>query len=192
VLHNFYMKNDAVFALFQNRPQVTEAERSLIEAGFNPEQIRVLVAPTHGAQDFPYNQTTRVLTGAEVGAAVGLFTGAFVGLMFGLQTFTVPLLNSALALDGWSGALIGAIFGLAFGASSGALVGIGTPQTATERYAHYVDDGGILLSVHAESTDQARQAMEVLERCGGNDITMMNEKSTWSVARSHLQPMARV
>lgn len=186
------MKTDAVFALFQNGPQVSEAQRCLSEAGFSPTQVSVLVAPRQGAQDFPYNQTTRILAGAEIGAVVGILIGAVLGLMFGLQTFSIPLLSSALALDGWSGALVGAIFGLALGASSGALVGIGTPQTATERYAHYVDDGGILLSVHAESSDQLRQAMEVLERCGGNDISPMNEKLTWSVARSHLQPMARI
>jgi hypothetical protein len=184
------MKTDAVFALFQNRPQVAEAERSLVDAGFSPMQVSILVAPRRGAQDFPYNQTTRVLTGAEVGAVVGFCIGAFAGLMFGLQTFTIPLLTSVLALNPWSGALIGGVFGLAFGASSGALIGIGTPQTATERYAHYVDDGGILLSVHAEDPDELRQAMEVLERCGGNDISPMNEKWTWSVARSHL-PLAR-
>ena len=181
------MKTDAVFALFQNCPQVTEAQQSLFEAGFSANQVSVLMPAPRGCQDFPYRQGTKILTGAEVGAAVGFVMGGTIGLLFGMETFSLPLFNTVLSLQGWSAALIGAIFGLAFGAGSGALVGIGTPQTAAERYAHYVDDGGILLSVHADDEDQLRQAIEVLERTGGNDITPMNEKRGWSVAQSHLR-----
>lgn len=187
------MKNDAVFALFHNSYQVRKAEQSLLDAGFLRKQISILVPPK-GTREFNSNQNTRVLSGAEIGAAIGLVLGVTVGFLFGSQEISIPWLQSILSLNGWSGSVIGAVFGLTLGASSGALVGIGTPESGPERFGHYVDDGGVLLSVHADNSDQSRQASEVLERSGGNDITSMNERKGWTVASAHIhhtmQPQA--
>jgi hypothetical protein len=85
----------------------------------------------------------------------------------------------------WLGFFFGAVFGALFGAGAGALVGIGTPVSATERYATYLDEGGIVLEVHVDKPERLKTAMEILDLCGGNDVSSSNERKLWSTAITH-------
>jgi hypothetical protein len=67
--------------------------------------------------------------------------------------------------------------GGALGGIAGALIGMGIPEYEAKRYEGRVKDGGILLSVHADDSDWARRAKDVLERTGAEDISSTGEAS---------------
>ncbi len=75
-----------------------------------------------------------------------------------------------------AGAAGGALLGGAVGGISGALIGLGIPEYEAKRYEGYVKDGGVLLSVHADSSDWTKRAKELLNNCGARDIASTTEE----------------
>ncbi len=61
------------------------------------------------------------------------------------------------------------------GGLTGALIGMGIPEYEAKRYEGRVKDGGILLSVHSDSSDETKRAKEILERTGAQDISSTGE-----------------
>jgi hypothetical protein len=74
-------------------------------------------------------------------------------------------------------ALAGAGVGGATGGLIGALAGLGMPEYEAKRYEGLIKDGGILLSVHADNSEWAKKAKEILERTGARDISSTGEAS---------------
>jgi len=68
-------------------------------------------------------------------------------------------------------ALAGAGVGGAVGGLTGALIGMGIPEYEAKRYEGRVKDGGILLSVHSDTSDQIKVAKDVLKQTGAQDIS---------------------
>ena len=67
--------------------------------------------------------------------------------------------------------------GGAVGGLTGALIGMGIPEYEAKRYEGRVKDGGILLSVHSDSSEETKRAKEILERTGAQDISSTGEAS---------------
>jgi len=57
------------------------------------------------------------------------------------------------------------------GVVAGALVGMGIPEYEAKRYEGRVKDGGILLSVHSDNSDETKRAKLILEATGAQDIS---------------------
>jgi len=66
----------------------------------------------------------------------------------------------------------GTVLGIA-----GALIGMGIPEYEAKRYEGRVKNGGILLSVHSDSSDWTKKAKDILERTGAQDISSAGEAS---------------
>ena len=78
------------------------------------------------------------------------------------------------------GALAGLGVGGAVGGLIGALVGMGIPEYEAKRYEGRVKDGGILVSVHCDSSDEVGRAKHVLKEAGGEDVASSGEKAVSS------------
>ena len=76
--------------------------------------------------------------------------------------------------------LAGLGVGGAVGGMVGALVGMGIPEYEAKRYEGRVKDGGILVSVHCDSSEEVSRAKDVLKRAGGEDVSSAGEKSVSS------------
>ena len=76
------------------------------------------------------------------------------------------------------GALAGAGVGGAMGGVTGALVGLGIPEYEAKRYEGMLQKGGILLSVHCDTSDEIKRAKEMVERTGAEDISSAGEAPT--------------
>jgi hypothetical protein len=61
--------------------------------------------------------------------------------------------------------------------SHGALIGMGIPEYEAKRYEGRVKDGGILLSVHSDTSDQIKVAKDVLKQTGAQDISSTGESA---------------
>jgi len=165
-------KHNAAFGIYRTSQQVEMALSTLQSWRFSPSSIRTWHRDRVGWQDFAYELRTMVGVGAAIGASIGLIVGLIVGI---------------LAFSGTSFILLGAAFGIFFGAMSGALVGAGTPESAAQRYRQYLNDGGILLSVHINDQDEASHAQNILEITGAEDITSVNELKTWRTVFGQLR-----
>ena len=58
---------------------------------------------------------------------------------------------------------------------AGALIGMGIPEYEAKRYEGRVKQGGILLSVHADSSEWVKRAEDILERTGATDVSSAGE-----------------
>jgi hypothetical protein len=87
----------------------------------------------------------------------------------------IPGLGPFIAAGPIMAALAGAGIGGAVGGLTGALVGMGIPEYEAKRYEGRVKDGGILLSVHPDSSEETKKAKEILERTGAQDISSTSE-----------------
>jgi hypothetical protein len=73
--------------------------------------------------------------------------------------------------------LAGVGVGGAVGSIAGALVGLGIPEYEAKRYEGRVKSGGILLSVHCDSSEWVKRAEELLKNTGADDIASSGEAS---------------
>ena len=75
-------------------------------------------------------------------------------------------------------ALAGAGVGGMVGGVTGALVGMGFPEYEAKRYEGRVKNGGILLSVHCDTSTWCETARRVMVDCGAEDISSTTESSS--------------
>ena len=76
--------------------------------------------------------------------------------------------------------LAGLGVGGAVGGLIGALVGMGIPEYEAKRYEGRVKDGGVLLSVHCDTSDEISSAKDLLKATGAEDISSTGEKAASS------------
>lgn len=171
-------KRDArisVFGLFRDEDALTRAIDALRVAGFRSEDMSALLPDRRATQNIAHEKHTKMPEGAAVGATAGAVAGGTIGLLLGLGTIVIPGLGAFLVAGPLMGALAGAGAGGALGTLTGALVGMGIPEYEAKRYESFINDGGALLSVHADDRDWARRARSILDGCGGFDIDQAKE-----------------
>jgi hypothetical protein len=74
-------------------------------------------------------------------------------------------------------ALAGVGVGGAVGGVTGALVGMGIPEHEAKRYEGRLQKGGILVSVHCDTSEEIKRGKEILERTDAEDISTAGEAS---------------
>jgi hypothetical protein len=77
-------------------------------------------------------------------------------------------------------ALAGLGVGGAVGGLIGALVGMGIPEYEAKRYEGRLKKGGVLLSVHCDTSGEISRAKELLTGTGAEDIASTGETSVGS------------
>jgi len=170
-------KNTAAFGIYQSRAQAEQGVDALISAGFSNSDISVLMADTEGSREFAHEKNTKAPEGTATGVATGGAIGGTLGLLAGIGALAIPGVGPFIAAGPIMGALAGLGVGGAVGGLVGALVGMGIPEYEAKRYEGRVKDGGILVSVHCDSSDEVKRAKEVLERSGAQDVSSAGEKA---------------
>ena len=74
-------------------------------------------------------------------------------------------------------ALAGLGVGGAVGGIIGALVGMGIPEYQAKRYEGHIKAGGVLLSVHCDTSEEITRAKDLLKHTGAQDISSSGEAS---------------
>jgi hypothetical protein len=101
-----------------------------------------------------------------------------MGWLLGVGALAIPGLGPFIAAGPIMAALAGAGAAGVVGGIAGALVGMGIPEYEAKRYEGQVKDGGILLSVHSNSSDETKRAKLILEGTGAQDISSTSEASS--------------
>jgi len=118
-----------------------------------------------GSKELATEKGTKAPEGATAGAGSGAVVGGMLGWLVGI---------GALAIPGLAGAGVGG----AMGGVTRALVGLGIPEYEARRYEGRLQKGGILVSVHCDTSAQIKRAKEIMERTGAEDISSAGEAST--------------
>src|SRR5450631_830376 len=168
-------KNTAVFGTYPSYSDVEIGVDALRAAGFRNSDISALFPESAGTRDFAHEKGTKAPEGATAGAGTGVVLGGAMGWLVGVGALAIPGLGPFIAAGPIMAALAGAGVGGALGGVTGALIGMGIPEYEAKRYEGRVKDGGILLSVHSDNSDETKKAKEILERTGAQDISSTGE-----------------
>ena len=170
-------KNTAAFGIYPSRATAEIAVDQLVAAGFSQADVSVLMADNQGAREFAAEKNTKAPEGAATGVGVGGTVGGTLGLLAGIGALAIPGVGPLIAAGPIMGALAGLGVGGAVGGLFGALVGMGIPEYEAKRYEGRVKDGGILLSVHCDTSEEISRAKEILKATGADDIASSGEKA---------------
>jgi hypothetical protein len=170
-------KNTAAFAIFRTRAAAESAVDQLIAAGFTNQDVSVLMSDQTGSKDFAAEKNTKAPEGTATGVGVGGAIGGTLGLLAGIGALAIPGVGPLIAAGPIMGALAGLGVGGTVGGLVGALVGMGIPEYEAKRYEGRVKDGGVLVSVHCDSSEEVSRAKDLLKSAGGDDVASSGEKS---------------
>jgi hypothetical protein len=168
-------KNTAVFGIYPSFANVESGVDGLKAAGFSNREISVLFPESMGTKDFAHEKGTKAPEGATAGAGTGVVLGGAMGWLLGIGALAIPGLGPFIAAGPIMAALAGAGAGGVVGGVAGALVGMGIPEYEAKRYEGRVKDGGILLSVHSDSSEWTKRAKQILEATGAQDVSSTSE-----------------
>src|SRR5271166_3846181 len=170
-------KNTSVFGIYPTYSDVESGVDALKTAGFRNTDISVLFPENVGTKDFAHEKHTKAPEGAATGAGTGAVIGGGLGWLAGIGALAVPGLGPFIAAGPIVAALAGVGVGGTVGGFAGALVGLGIPEYEAKRYEGRLQKGGILLSVHCDTSEEIDEAKEILKRTGAEDISTASESS---------------
>jgi hypothetical protein len=168
-------KNTAVFGIYQTVNQAEQTVDRLIAAGFTNDAISVLLPDNKSSREFAHEKNTKAPEGTTTGVSAGGVIGGTLGLLAGIGALAIPGVGPFIAAGPIMGALAGLGVGGAVGGLIGALVGMGIPEYEAKRYEGRIKAGGILLSVHCDTSEQITRAKELLKHGGAEDISSTGE-----------------
>jgi hypothetical protein len=171
-------KKKSVFGIYKNRAQAERGIDRLLAARFSNDDISVLLPDNPSSKEFAHEKGTKAPEGAATGVTAGGTIGGTLGLLAGIGALAIPGFGPFIAAGPIMGALAGLGVGGAVGGLVGALVGMGIPEYEAKRYEGRVKDGGVLLSVHCDTSDEIDVAKELLEQTGAEDISSSGEASS--------------
>jgi uncharacterized membrane protein len=158
-----------VVGVFDGPNHAQMALEQLRESGFAPDQVSVVARESSESKEL-VEDTGMGAAGAAGGALIGGLTGGVLGWLVGIGTLAIPGVGPIVAAGALATTLGGAALGAVAGGLVGALVDAGVPEEHARGYQEHVKGGKILLTVHASSDQQARQAHTIFSRHGGSDV----------------------
>jgi hypothetical protein len=173
-------KNTAVFGIYKSSAQAEHAVDRIAAAGFSHKDISVLLPDTQSSKEFAHEKNTKAPEGATTGVTTGGVVGGTLGLLVGIGALAIPGLGPFIAAGPIMASLAGLGVGGAVGGLIGALVGMGIPEYEAKRYEGRVKDGGVLLSVHCDTSGEISRAKDLLKATGAEDISSTGEKAASS------------
>jgi hypothetical protein len=170
-------KNTAVFGIYTSVEHAERAVDTLIAAGFANSAISVLTPDTSSTRDFAHHKDTKAPEGTTAGVTTGGVIGGTLGVLAGVGALAIPGVGPFIAAGPIMAGLAGLGIGGAVGGLVGALVGMGIPEYEAKRYEGHVKDGGTLLSVHCDTSDQVSRAKDMLKATGATDTSSTGESA---------------
>ncbi len=152
-----------IAGVFDNKTEANAAIAKLLDAGFNKEDISLIVSDNVRHVIFPAPTDDENARAAKGGAAGALFGGALGALIASLTLVgVIAVPGSGILVAGpLVAALSGAGVGAAVGGLSGALVSTGFAVDEAKHYEEEIKHGKAVIVVHTtdEMTASARVAL---------------------------------
>jgi hypothetical protein len=183
------VKPNGVLGIYPEYASVERAVDLLKEDGFESKTISVLFPEKAGSKQFAQEKGTHAPEGTAAGAGTGAIVGGALGWLVGIGALAIPGLGVVIAAGPLMAALAGVGVGGAVGGLAGGLIGMGISKHEAERYEVRVKAGGMLLSVHTDSSEWTERARKIMERTGAEDISVLGENGA-NYVRTEPRPVA--
>src|SRR5271163_376300 len=171
-------KNTAVFGIYATPGLAEAAVDHLLAKGFSNAAISVLLPDDESTRAFAHEKNTKAPEGTTAGVTTGGVIGGTLGLLAGIGALAIPGVGPLIAAGPIMAALAGLGAGGVVGGLLGALVGMGIPEYEAKRYEGRIKEGGILISVHCDSSEEVSRAKDILKATGADDISSASESSS--------------
>jgi hypothetical protein len=171
------MNKKSVFCIATSRQQAEQIIEQLKSGNFSNNDISLLFPDKGTTRDFAHEKHTKAPEGAVTGAASGGVAVGILGWLVGIGALAIPGVGPFIAAGPIVAALSGAAIGAAVGGIAGGLVGLGIPEIEAKRYEGKIKQGNILISVHADNSDEINRAKEIFTRAGAQDICTTGDAS---------------
>lgn len=169
------MAKKSVICIAGSDIQASAIVDRLRDEGFSSNDISALFPDKAGTRDFAHEKGTKAPEGAATGAGAGAVLGGALGWLAGIGALAIPGVGPLVAAGPIAAALSGAAVGGAVGGITGALIGMGIPEYEAKRYEGKIKEGGILLSVHTEDSEEIKLAKLIFEEAQAKDIAVTGE-----------------
>jgi hypothetical protein len=170
-------KNKAVYGIYNSVGQAESAVDTLLKAGFSNNDISVLLPDDESTREFAHKKDTKAPEGTTTGGVAGGVIGGTLGVLAGIGAIAIPGIGPFIAAGPIIGGLAGLGAGGAVGGIIGALVGMGIPEYEATRYEGRLKKGGVLLSVHCDTSEEIDRAKDMLKNTGAEDVSSASESS---------------
>ncbi len=171
-------KKTAVFGIYATVAAADTATDTLVNSGFSPASLSALLPENLGSRPIATEKATKAPEGATAGAGSGAVLGGALGLLAGIGALAIPGVGPLIAAGPIVAGLAGLGVGGVVGGFTGALIGMGIPEYEAKRYEGRLQKGGILLSVHCNTSDEIKRAKEIMKSTGAEDISSAGESSS--------------
>jgi len=171
-------KKTAVFGIYQTSGHAERAVDELVRAGFPSADISVLLQDVRGTRDLAHKKDTKAPEGTTTGGIAGGIIGGTLGVLAGIGAIAIPGVGPFIAAGPIMAGLAGLGAGGAVGGLIGSLIGMGIPEYEAKRYEGRLKSGGVLLSVHCDTSKEIDRAKELLKSTGAEDISSSGESSS--------------
>jgi hypothetical protein len=171
-------KNVAVFGIYATPSSAENAVDNLLSLGFSNSDISVLLPDDDSTRAFAHEKNTKAPEGTATGVTTGGVIGGTLGLLAGIGALAIPGVGPLIAAGPIMASLAGLGIGGAVGGLVGALVGMGIPEYEAKRFEGAVKDGGTLLSVHCDTSEEVTRAKDALKATGARDIASSGEEGS--------------
>ena len=168
-------RNTSVIGIYQDRRTVSDAVGVLHNAGYRATDISVLSSDNQGSKDFANEKHTKAPKGAAVGAAAMAVAGGALAFIASLQSVAIGGFGALVAAGPLVATLAGAGAGGTLGWIVGWLAGLPLSEYVAKRYEGRIRRGGILLSVHCDTSEWCARAKKTLRDTGARDISSAPE-----------------
>src|SRR5580693_664375 len=172
------MSKKSVFCIATSRTQADQIVDQLKNSNFSNNDISVLFPDKDTTRDFAHEKNTKAPEGVATGAGTGGVIGGALGWVAGIGALAIPGVGPFIAAGPILAALSGAAVGATVGGIAGGLIGMGIPELEAKRYEGKIKSGNILLSVHAENSDEISRAKDIFTNARAQDICTTGEAST--------------
>jgi hypothetical protein len=171
-------KKVGVFGIYSTLAAVEYATNLLAHSGFATSEISVLMPESLGGpRDMGTEKATKAPEGAAAGVTAGGVIGGTLGVLAGIGLLAIPGLGPFIAAGPIMAGLAGLGVGGAVGGVTGAFVGMGIPEFEAKRYEGRLQKGGILLSVHCDTSEDIKRSKEILRTTGAEDVSSTGESA---------------
>lgn len=171
------MSKHSVFCISTSRDQADRIVTLLKDGGFSSNDISALFPDRSTSRDFAHEMHTKAPEGAVTGVGTGGILGGALGWIAGIGALAIPGVGPFIAAGPILAALSGAAVGAAVGGIAGGLIGLGIPEMEAKRYEGKLQQGNILIAVHAENRDRIAVAKEIFNKSGAHDVCTTGESS---------------
>jgi hypothetical protein len=159
-----------ITAIYKDRVAAANAvDRLVSDGGLSEDDISVLMSDETRGREFEVHKGSKAVEGAAAGATALGAMGAVAASLVAVGTLAVPGIG-LVAAGPIIAALAGAGAGGAVGGLAGGLIGLGFTEHEAQIVEKEVNDGGILIGVHAHE-DRTDRVRKILEQTGGSQIS---------------------